>query len=429
MPEIDIDSLLAKGQKLADEVEIYTASYEDLTLEQRGTDISSVFEHAAATVYIRVVKDKKIGISATSDITRLSDALASAVSSAKLSEPVPGWKGFPEKQAVPAGEEPVDRDLEITAETAEQLLSRMNAGAAKHAEARPVAGAVTISKGSSVLANSSGVCLEREFSDISLGLESICEDSTGYSYESSPFSARLHPEKTGEEATYFASASRNGIAIESKKYDVVFSEEAVDSLILELFSEAVNGRNVLTGKSVYAGKLNAAVASPNLSIIDMPMKKEGDAWRRFDTEGTPAHDTPLIKNGVLQSYLYDAKTAAQAGTVSTAHAHRAGDGSTMIAPHCLTISAPAEDVLDRPCLYVKDVIGAHTANPLTGEFSVESANAFLAEGGQFVQPVKKAMLAGNVFDILAGEFTISKEVKSLSDALVPKMRIAGLQVI
>ena len=80
-------------------------------------------------------------------------------------------------------------------------------------------------------------------------------------------------------------------------------------------------------------------------------------------------------------------------------------------------------------LYVKEVIGAHTANPLTGEFSVEVANAFIAEGGKLLRPVKKAMLAGNVFDILKGDITISESAKAFSGALVPQMRIPNLQVI
>ena len=95
----------------------------------------------------------------------------------------------------------------------------------------------------------------------------------------------------------------------------------------------------------------------------------------------------------------------------------------------MTISAPRENVLERPCLFVKEVIGAHTANPLTGEFSVEVANAFIAEGGKLNRPVKKAMLAGNVFDILKGEITISQSAKAFSGALVPQMRIPDLQVI
>ena len=429
MSEIDVDAILRQGQSFADEVEVYVSRYEDLSLEQRQMAVSSVFEHAGQNIYIRVIKDGKIGVSATSDPTRIGDAMKAAVSSANLSEKIEGWSGLAEKAEIAEGKDPYDETLEISADTAAEYLSRMNAGAEKYAEARVVTAGVTLMKGSSILANSNGVWLERKFTDISLGIDAICEGSTGYDGDSAPFASRLNPEKIGEQTAFYATASRGGETIESKKYDVVFSENVVDSLIYELFSDAVNGRNVLTGKSIYANSLGTEVANSKISFSDSPMEEAGDSWRRFDTEGTPTKKLDIIKDGVLTSFLYDKKTSAQAGTVTTGNALRAGNGTTTIAPHCLTISAPAENVLERPCLFVKEVIGAHTANPLTGEFSVEVANAFLAEGGKLKRPVKKAMLAGNVFDILKGEITISQSAKAFSGALVPQMRIPDLQVI
>ena len=429
MSEIDVDAILRQGQNFADEVEVYVSRYEDLSLEQRKMAVSSVFEHAGQNIYIRVVKDGRIGVSATSDPTRIGDAMKAAVSSANLSEKIEGWSGLAKKAEIAAGKDPYDETLEISADTAAEYLSRMNAGAEKYAEARVVTAGVTLMKGSSILANSNGVWLERKFTDISLGIDAICEGSTGYDGDSAPFASRLNPEKIGEQTAFYASASRGGETIESKKYDVVFSENVVDSLIYELFSDAVNGRNVLTGKSIYANSLNTEVANSKISFSDSPMEEAGDSWRRFDTEGTPTKKLDIVKDGVLTSFLYDKKTAAQTGTATTGNALRAGNGTTTIAPHCLTISAPTENVLERPCLFVKEVIGAHTANPLTGEFSVEVANAFLAEGGKLNRPVKKAMLAGNVFDILKGEITISQSAKAFSGALVPQMRIPDLQVI
>ena len=426
---IDIDAVLSKGQKLADEVEIFVAGYDDLSVEQREMAVSSVFEHSGQNIYIRVVKNGKMGVSATSDPTKLDACLRSAVSSANLSDVIANWNGFARKGEIPAGKDPVDENLEITPETAVEYLQRMNAGAEKYKEARIVTGGVTLTKGSSVLANTNGVYLERKFTDISLGMDAICEGSTGYDNDSSPFAERIHPEAIGEHTAYFATASRNGKTIESGKYDVVFSEDVVDSLLLELFTEAVNGKNVMTGQSIYAGKLNETVINPKISIRDDPQNPAGDAWRRFDSEGTPAKALDIVKNGVLQTFLYDAKTAAQTGSKNTGHAHRAANGTTIIAPHCLTIDAPNGDVLEKPCMYIKEVIGAHTANPLTGEFSVEVANAFLAEGGSFKEPVRKAMIAGNVFDILKGDILISKGAKAMQGALVPMMRISDLQVI
>lgn len=305
----------------------------------------------------------------------------------------------------------------------------MNEGAKEHAEARVVSGSVTLFEGKSILANSSGIYLERRVTDISLGMDSICEGSTGYASDSSPFSDRLNPEKIGERNTFWSSASRGGITIDSGKYDIVFSEDVVDSLLLSLFCDAVNGRNVLHGKSVYTDRLGESVANQAITIRDVPNDRDGSAWRRFDCEGTAAHPVDIIKSGVLTSFLYDRKTASQAGTQSTASAQKASDGSVYILPHCLRVDAPVADVLEKPCLYVNEVIGAHTANPLTGEFSVEVANAFLCEGGAFTRPVHKAMISANVFEILEKEISISAETRALSGAVVPKMRIPDVQVV
>ncbi len=429
MSELDIDKIISYGEKSADEIEVFTLDYSDISVEQREMAISSVFEHEGNSVYVRVVKDNHIGVSGTSDITRWKDCVDVALSSAKLSESVPGWTGFPAKAVLPEGKDPIDKNISVTPDLAAEYLERMNNGAAKHPEARVVSAEVSLSTGISRIVNSNGVDYTRHLSGISLGMDAICDNSTGYDYDSSPFLKRIDPEKIGEQTSFWASASRNGVDVETKKYDVVFSEQVTASLILGLFSEAVNGKNVLTGKSVYAGHLGEEMLHPSVSITDVPMDKEGSAWKRFDTEGTPTSDLHLVQDGVLSSFMYDAKTASQAKTVSTGNALRGGNGATYIEPQCLRLSAPITDVMDKPCLYVREVIGAHTANSLTGEFSVEVANAFFAESGKFVKPVKKAMISGNVFDILRGAVSISAETKTFDNAVVPKMRITGMQVI
>lgn len=429
MPEVDIDAILRAGEKLADETEVLVLTFEDLSLEQREMAVAAVSEHAGTSIYVRTVTGGRIGVSATSDPTRWKDCLTAAVSSAKLAEPVEGWKGLPGPAALPAGDDPFDPHLSIDPDTASALLARMNEGATAHPDARVVTAGVSLSKGSSVLANSHGVRYERQMTGISLGLDAIADGSTGYEYDASPFLSRIDPEKMGEQTAFWATASRNGVAVPTGRRDVVLSEHVVDSLILELFTEAVNGRNVLTGKSVFAGKLGETVADSSISIADVPMDPRGNSMRRFDTEGTPASRCGILEDGVLSSFLYDCKTAAQAGTASMGHALRGGNGATYISPHCLRVSGDVCDVTREPCLFVREVIGAHTANPLTGEFSVEVANAFLMENGEFVQPVKKAMIAGNVFEMLRQIDGISAETRVFDGAVVPRMRISSMQVV
>jgi PmbA protein len=427
----DIDRILKAGEKLADETEVFVLAFEDLSLEQREMKISAVAETSGTSLYIRTVKDRRIGVSGTSDITRWEECLKASAASAKLAEPVSGWNGFPGKAALAAGPDPYDPTLSVDPGTAASYLARMNEGASRHPDARVVTAGVSLSKGVSTLANSSGIWYERKMTGISLGLDAIAETSTGYEYDSAPFTDRICPEALGEQTAFWASASRNGVSVPTGKQDVVFSEHVVQSLLLDLFADAVNGRNVLTGKSVFAEKLGTIVADTGLSITDDPMNPAGNAYRRFDTEGTPAQKTGILSDGVLSGFLYDCKTAAQAGVPGTGNAHRNGNGAAYIAPHCLTVSLKGgpSGITDEPCMYVREVIGAHTANPLTGEFSVEAANAFFMENGEFQQPVKKAMIAGNVFEILERISGISREMRTFDGAIAPKLRVSGLSVI
>ncbi|MDR0439042.1 MAG: TldD/PmbA family protein [Methanocalculaceae archaeon] len=429
MFEFDIDAVLRAGEEVVDEIEVFVLTFEDISLEQREMAIAAVSEHGGTSIYIRTVSCDRIGVSATSDPTRWEDCLAAAVSSAKFAEPVMGWKGLPDPMILPNGDDPFDPNLSIDPDMAASLLLRMNEGAGMHPEARVVTACVSLLKGTSTLANSHGVWYERDMTDISLGLDAIVDGSTGYECDSSPFLSRIDPEKIGEKTAFLSVASRNGVAIPIEKRDVVLSEHVVDSLILKLFMEAVNGKNVITGKSVFAGKLGEMVTDPSISISDVPMDPLGNSMRKFDTEGTFTSRCDILENGVLSSFLYDCKTATQASTASTGHAFRGGNGATYISPHCLRVSGSVGDVTREPCLFVHDVIGAHTANPLTGEFSVEVANAFLMEDGELVQSVKKAMIAGNVFEILQQIDGVSAEIKVFNSAIVPKMRIPSMQVI
>lgn len=425
----DTDKIISVGTKIADEVEVYLIESEEISLEQRESNISSAENDVSQKLLVRVVKDKKIGVSSSSDFSKWELCLDAALASAKLSKEVFGWKGFAEKTQLEKANDPFDEKIQLSPELAYEFIERMNAGAEKYSEARPVTAAVSLSTATSLLANSNGVSLYRKASEISLGMDAICDNSTGYEYDTSWTLSKVNPEKVGEQTAFWAVASRNGVTVESKKYDVVFSENAVASLVYPMLKGAINGKNVLYGKSVFADKIGDRVCSPEISFSDIPNDPEGNSHRTFDYEGSKAQDIEIVKDGVLNTFLYDLKTAAQAGTNTTGSAQKDSDGSTYISVHNLRMKAPVENVLSKPCLFVKEVIGAHTANSLTGEFSVEVANAFLAEGGEFKTPVKKAMLSGNVFEILKNGFTVSPETITYGSSIAPKMRVSNMQVI
>ena len=73
--------------------------------------------------------------------------------------------------------------------------------------------------------------------------------------------------------------------------------------------------------------------------------------------------------------------------------------------------------------------GAHTANPITGDFSVECSNAFAIENGEIAGPVKKAMMSGNIYDILSNCDALKSEVKQKGSFILPKVFARDVRVV
>lgn len=75
------------------------------------------------------------------------------------------------------------------------------------------------------------------------------------------------------------------------------------------------------------------------------------------------------------------------------------------------------------------VLGAHTANPISGDFSVEVSNAFKIENGEMGDPINKAMISGNVFEIMKEIEGVKSEVKQYGHYIIPKLLVHNLRVV
>ena len=80
-------------------------------------------------------------------------------------------------------------------------------------------------------------------------------------------------------------------------------------------------------------------------------------------------------------------------------------------------------------LLVTDVLGAHTANPISGDFSVEAMNAFKIQAGEVVYPVKKSMLSGNIFSMLKEATAASHQTRQLGPFITPPLTVSSLRVV
>lgn len=422
-----IESVLKEGSKTADEVEVFFVKGESLSASLRKREISEAAISRSTGMAIRTIRDGKIGVSSTDDPERWQECLSAALASGELATPQE-WGGLP--GPVDLDPTPLACDPEITMDPAllERFCEELLEGASRY-PVEVTSGSAHVSRQFSTVANSSGVLYSSPKTSVGVSLDCISGQSTGYEFDSS-YRLDIDPVGVGEEAARLAHTSAGGDDIRSGRYDVVLSQIALSQFLGAVFVPALSGRNVHAGRSRLAGSMGEVVIDNSLSLYDDPFDGRGLSSTRWDAEGSPARRLDFIKNGVLMAFAYDLKTAYRYGKSSTGSAVRSGyGGGPAIGVHNLVLDGKESGIMDEPALYVHDVVGAHTANPLSGDFSVELSNAYLVEGGEFVRPVRKAMMSGNIFTMLKETGGVGSKKRVTGRMILPKIRLLRQNII
>jgi PmbA protein len=163
---------------------------------------------------------------------------------------------------------------------------------------------------------------------------------------------------------------------------------------------------VQRGRSLFADREGDEIADGAVVLTDDATDPEGPSSAPFDGEGSPSRRTPLIGDGRLLTFLFDARTARKAGRATTGNASR---GSYRSPPSVGTTNLMLEpgshdlDGLFRAAgegLFVTEVAGLHSGvNPVSGTFSV-GASGRLIEGGEAGTPVRELTIASDLVSML-----------------------------
>ena len=137
----------------------------------------------------------------------------------------------------------------------------------------------------------------------------------------------------------------------------------------------------------------------------------------MDDEGTPVSKNVLINQGVLEGFLYDTHSANRDGVSSTGNAVRGGPSGIPMVGSINMFFEPSEANIPKnklfsqmhKGLYVTDVMGAHTINPVSGDYSVGVSGLWYKDGAPD-HPVKEAVIAGNVLDLFRSVVAIGDDL-------------------
>ena len=427
------DKCVKEVEKLSDNWEIFIANSETINVESKNDILSFAKQEIEKGVGIRIIKDNKIGFAYTTDLDKIYETAQKALDNAKLNKLDENYEfAHVEKVTDVKGTYDAryeDLSLDECCKFLENIIERT-----KDNDCNVTSAGFSASKGEELIINSNGVSIYDKGTGFSGGLSVYIEKdgqyAASYDYNSSRH-LDLEYEKLTDDACKLVHDSLNPKAIETKNCDVILDYYAASGL-LSTFIQGFNSENVLRGRSILHDKINTEITDSNLTIIDNPLLENAMGTSKCDGEGTASKKTTLVEDGVLKSFLYDIYTANKSGCESTSNGYRASYLTTPdVSPSNLELKFKNSIGLDEidSGIITTNVLGAHTANPISGDFSVELSNAFTVENGEITDGVKKAMISGNIYELMKKCESIESEIKQKGSFIIPKIMLHDLKVI
>ncbi|WP_295612556.1 TldD/PmbA family protein [uncultured Methanobrevibacter sp.] len=427
------DKCVKEVEKLSDNWEIFIANSETIEVESKNDILSFAKQEIEKGVGIRIIKDNKIGFAYTTDLDKIYETAQKALDNAKLNKLDENYEfAHVEKVTDVKGTYDAryeDLSLDECCKFLENIIERT-----KDNDCNVTSAGFSASKGEELIINSNGVSIYDKGTGFSGGLSVYIEKdgqyAASYDYNSSRH-LDLEYEKLTDDACKLVHDSLNPKAIETKNCDVILDYYAASGL-LSTFIQGFNSENVLRGRSILHDKINTEITDSNLTIIDNPLLENAMGTSKCDGEGTASKKTTLVEDGVLKSFLYDIYTANKSGCESTSNGYRASYLTTPdVSPSNLELKFKNSIELDEidSGIITTNVLGAHTANPISGDFSVELSNAFTVENGEITDGVKKAMISGNIYELMKKCESIESEIKQKGPFIIPKIMLHDLKVI
>lgn len=275
-----------------------------------------------------------------------------------------------------------------------------------------------------MIANSEGLRVEDQRTRTNLRVNAIATD--GEVIQTGSQRLGLHqgfelfnhqsPEEAGKEAARQAVTMLKADPAPSGQMPVVINHGFGGVLFHEACGHGLEADAVQKESSVFAGRVGEQVASTKVTAVDDATRQ--NEWGSFnvDDEGTPAQKTTLIKDGVLQDYMYDYRAAQKEDRASTGNGRRDSYQAVPVPRMTNTYIAPGKHDPEQIIGSVDDGFYAQKlsggqVDPATGEFVFTVAEGYLIKNGELAAPVRGATLIGRGIDVLQKISMVGNDLK------------------
>jgi PmbA protein len=286
------------------------------------------------------------------------------------------------------------------------------------------------------LVNSNGLDATGEAGFVSTWVQLMAEQNgeqeMAYWMEQARSPERINPETVASEAARRALDSLGGTSLPSARMPVIV-ENSVAVDLLHVLSHSFLAENHFKRLTSPRIKLHEPIFSRKISIVDDGLDARGDYAFPFDGEGTPSQRTQVVENGNLRSLLFDLSYARKLKAASTGNCRRGSfeglpvNGVTNLLIEPGTSTREELTAAAGSGLLVTELMGLHTANPVSGDFSV-GASGFNIKDGKIDHPVKGIAIAGNVVDLFGSVLEVGNDFRFFGNMGAPSLLVESLAI-
>jgi predicted Zn-dependent protease len=395
--------------------------------------ISDNIDKEESSVIIRAVKDNKVGVIATGDISRegLDKALKNCMETIGHMVPDEKFPGFPEKDVVSLPENYISPGTESFGPGSRAKAVDHIAGVGR-ADSLETSGAFRIEQNHIAVLNSNG--LKRFFAGNSAQLSltlSGKENNSGWVQAYNHDASVIPVGDLAGKASRKAVASVSPISLPDGKYTVILEPAAVGQLLLLLSFMGFGGKTFSQRRSFMSGKIGEKIAGDNFTVYEDPLDTDFKMMP-FDYEGVARRKVPLIANGLARGVVYNTYYARMMEAESTGHALQATNAYGPY-PKALSVAAGQSSIDKLIKSTERGILITHFwylnfLNPMRTMVTGTTADGtFLIENGEIKSPIKNMRTNQSLLEAFSNIELITKE-RIIYPQYSVLMKVPGMKI-
>ncbi|HTP06417.1 MAG TPA: TldD/PmbA family protein [Nitrospirota bacterium] len=425
----------------ADAAEVFLRSYTSTAIEVKDQKVDAFERARDIGAGLRVLMKGKMGFAFTTDLSEpaLMILAQAAVTNARNTEP-DEFHSLPKRPSAPYNSVGI-HDPDMVSLTEKEKIGRVmamerEAFAIDPRIKRIRKASASFSESETLIMNTNGGNVSYRGTAASSSIETVAEDKgesqAGSDFDVNRFYHKLLIEEIGRRAARKALDLLGARHIDSVRAPVILEAEVAGEF-LSIMASGFSSENVQKKKSLFIGRLDKEVLSTLITVIDDGLLDGGLGTAPSDDETVPMKKKVIIEKGRLAMFLYNTYTANKDKTVSTGNGMRGGfKGVPGVGVTNLYVE-PGQYSLNELMssanngLLVTEIMGAHTANPISGDFSV-GATGFWIKNGKKAYPVREITIAGNILDLMKNVDAVGNDLRFSGRIGSPSLRVKELSI-